>query len=407
MHRVRQSLPYFELFGYQATVLAVLPEYVEMSQDVLLEKTIPNHIPVHKVTAYSTKYTRLFSLGNLGIRSFYQLYKKGNELLKSGDFDLVYFSTTAFSSMPLGPLWKRKFGVPFIIDMQDPWRNDYYLTVPKAEQPPKFWFAHRLNTWLESITIPKMDGLLSVSKGYVQMLNDRYPATSSIPSKVLTFGAAVRDYELLSNINIASSIELDSSKINIVYVGRGGHDMKESISLVFRTYKNLLDNHQILKECHFWFIGTSPTPDGEAKKAIELIANHYGMASNVTEISNRKPYFEVLSILQKSDIILIPGSKDENYTASKLYPNILAKKPLLCVVHSNSSMVTIVKDLNAGELVLFDKENAEEHCAKVLSDILGRIPFVPKTDWTKFDTFTAKHMTKEQCDFFDLVISKS
>lgn len=406
MHRVRQSLPYFEMFGYKAIVLAVLPEYVEMPRDQLLEKTVPTDIIIHKVKACSTKYTRIFSLGNLGIRSFYQLYKKGNELLKAGDFDLIYFSTTAFSCMPLGRLWKRKFNVPYVIDMQDPWRNDYYLTVPKSEQPPKFWFAHRLNTLLEAYTIPKMDGLISVSKGYVKMLNDRYPTTTSTPSKILTFGAAVRDYELLSKINIAPSITLNDSKTNIVYIGRGGHDMKESISLVFRTYENLLNTRKNLKPCHFWFIGTKSIPEGEGKKTIEKIAKHYGVASNVTEISDRKPYFEVLSLLQKSDIILIPGSSDKNYTASKLYPNILAKKPLLCVVHSNSSMVNIVNDLNAGEVVLFDQENAEEQCAKVFNDLLERVPFIPETDWSKFETFTAKYMTKEQCDFFDLVLSK-
>lgn len=183
MHRVRQSLPYFERHGYQPTVLAVLPEYVEMSQDLHLEKTIPNNIPVHKVTAYSTKYTRIFSLGNIGIRAFYQLYKKGNELLETGNFDLIYFSTAAFSCIPLGVLWKKKYKIPFVIDMQDPWRNDYYLTVPKSERPPKFWFAHRLNTRLEAYTIPKMDGLISVSKGYVQMLNERYPNSKELPTR--------------------------------------------------------------------------------------------------------------------------------------------------------------------------------------------------------------------------------
>ena len=407
MHRVRQSLPYFEMFGYHATVLAVLPEYVEMSQDLHLEKTIPNNIPVHKVTAYSTKYTRLFSLGNLGIRSFYQLYKKGNKLLKSGDFDLIYFSTTAFASMPLGPLWKRKYKIPFIIDMQDPWRNDYYLTVPKSEQPPKFWFAHRLNKRLEAFTIPKVDGIISVSKGYIEMLHDRYPTIKKVPSKKLTFGACVRDFELLSKIDVSSTIVFDTSKINIVYIGRGGHDMKESISVVFQGFKKLLDSNDKFKNCHFWFIGTSSAPVGKGIKTIETIAKQFQVESNVTEITDRKPYFEVLSLLHKSDIILIPGSNDRHYTASKLYPNILAKKPLLSVIHSSSSMINIIKELNAGKIVLFDKKNADDQFAQILMELINRIPFETNTHWKKFESFTAKSMTKEQCDFFNLVISKS
>ncbi|HNQ26600.1 MAG TPA: glycosyltransferase [Aquaticitalea sp.] len=404
MHRVRQSLPYFEQFGYKPTVLAVVPEFVDMPKDPLLEITIPDTVEIHRVKACPLKLTRWFGLGNLGIRAFYQLYKQGNKLLKAEKYDLVYFSTTVFASMPLGRLWKRKFKVPYVVDMHDPWRNDYYLTVPKQERPPKFWFAHRLNTLLEAYTIPKMDGMISVSKGYVQMLADRYPSIKDKPSKVLTFGATVRDFELLSKMNLPSSIVFDPTKINIVYVGRGGHDLKDSISLVFRTFKKLLDTNDTFQRCHFWFIGTSSVSEENDIKPIWSLAGQYGLAQYVTEVVHRRPYFEALSLLQKADIIFVPSSNDMNYTASKIYPNILAKKPLLCVSHSNSSMGDIIKELHAGEVVHFDQPDAETHCLKMLSDLMVRIPFEPDTDWKKFETFTAKAMTKAQCDFFQTVI---
>ena len=97
IHRVRQSLPYFKQFGWEPTVLCVAPEYVEMAMDDNLEKSIPKDIEIQKVMAYSTKYTRKFGLGNLGIRAFWQLYKEGHRLLKAEQFDLVYFSTTVFT----------------------------------------------------------------------------------------------------------------------------------------------------------------------------------------------------------------------------------------------------------------------------------------------------------------------
>jgi len=407
MHRVRQSLPYFEAFGYQPTVLTVMPKYVEMFQDHFLEQTIPNHVKVYKVPAYPIKYTRMLQLGNLGIRAFYQLYKKGCELLKTQNFDLVYFSTTTFSCMPLGRIWKRKFRVPYVIDMQDPWRNDYYLNVPKSEKPPKFWFAHRLNTLLEAYTIPKMDGLISVSEGYVDMLNKRYPITKSIPFKVLTFGAAEKDFEMLEDLDIQHTVNFDKTKTNIVYIGRGGYDMKDSVSTVFKGFKQLLESNQKAKDCHFWFIGTSPAPEGTGVKTIESIASKFEINDYVTEITDRKPYFEVLALLKSSDIILIPGSNDRHYTASKLYPNILAKKPLLCVAHSNSSMGKIVEDIKAGEVVMFDEDQAETLVKQRLNYLLDHIPFEPSIDWNKFRPYTAKNMTQEQCVFFDRVLLNS
>src|SRR5690606_24825274 len=148
------------------------------------------------------KYTRKLGLGNLGLRAFWQLYRKGNELIQQEKFDLIYFSTTVFASIPLGRLWKKKLKIRFLVDMQDPWRNAYYLTVPKEERPPKFWFAHNLNKTLEKFTIPEIDGLLAVSHGYIHTLKNRYPRIHNIPEKVLTFGAAKMDFDILPGLQL-------------------------------------------------------------------------------------------------------------------------------------------------------------------------------------------------------------
>ena len=406
MHRVRQSLPYFKKFGWQPTILTVFPDHVEMAQDENLQESIPETIPIHKVTAFSTRFTRKVGLGNLGLRAFWQLYKKGNKLFREEKFDLVYFSTTVFASMPLGRLWKEKHGVPFIIDMQDPWRNDFYLDVPKEEQPPKFWFAYRLDKALEGYTIPKADGLIAVSQGYITTLKKRYPSIQNTPSKVLTFGAAEEDFRVVSRLNLSPSVSLDDNKTNIVYVGRGGHDMQSSLSLIFEAFSSQLASNENFRNCKFWFIGTSYALDGEGQKTIEPIAKKFGVEDYIVEVTDRKPYFEVLSLLTKADVIFIPGSTDSNYTASKLYPNMLAKKPLLCVFHSSSSVVQIVQDLNAGRVVLFDRPTAKEDMAQALEETISTLPFVPATKWEKFKPFTAKEMTRSQCDFFDTVISR-
>ncbi|MFB9054531.1 hypothetical protein ACFFVB_15685 [Formosa undariae] len=405
MHRVRQSLPYFKDNGWEATVLYVSPEFVEMAKDPNLIKSIPTDVKCFGVEAFSTTYTRKLGLGNLGLRAFLQLYKKGNKLIKQEKFDLIYFSTTMFACMPLGRLWKKKFNIPFILDIQDPWRNDYYLTVPKEEQPPKFWFAYNLDKTLEKLTLPYADGLLAVSKGYIQTLKDRYPSIKNIPEKVLTFGAAEKDFDILPELNLPKNIKLDPEKLNFVYVGRGGSDMQISLNLLFTSFKEGLDTNSDFNRCKFWFIGTSYAPDGEGAKTIKPLADKIGVGDYVEEITDRKPYFEVLNLLKSSDAIIIPGSEDQNYTASKLYPNILAKKPLLCVFHSNSSVVSNVRILNAGKLVLFNETDAKEQCASALQELVNTLPYTPNTNWEAFKPFTAQAMTKQQTDFFNEVIN--
>src|SRR5262249_14511405 len=148
MQRARLSLPYFREFGWDPYVLAVAPSGNEVLEP-LLEATIPAGTEVTRVQALPAAFTRMFGVGNLAIRALPALYAAGCRLIAEHDIDLVFFSTTSFLSMPLGRLWKRKFGVPFVLDFQDPWLSDYYETRPGAVPPPKYALARRLHGVLE------------------------------------------------------------------------------------------------------------------------------------------------------------------------------------------------------------------------------------------------------------------
>ena len=109
MQRVRQSLPYFQKYNWQPVVLTVDEQFVEAySMDPLLLLSFPENIEVHKVKALRSSITRKFGMGSLSMRSYFFIKRKGDELLASRHFDLVYFSTTAFQVMALGPGWKKK-----------------------------------------------------------------------------------------------------------------------------------------------------------------------------------------------------------------------------------------------------------------------------------------------------------
>ena len=53
MHRVRQSLVYFPEMGWEATVVAVEPEFVEMSQDPLLMESLPETSAIKRIRAFN------------------------------------------------------------------------------------------------------------------------------------------------------------------------------------------------------------------------------------------------------------------------------------------------------------------------------------------------------------------
>lgn len=410
MHRVRQSLKYFQEMGWQPTVVAVEPEFVEMGQDPILTQTLPDNAEIIRIKAWNPGKTRKFGLGNLGYRSLKFYCQTCNPLIRKNRYDLIYFSTTAFPVMTLGRYWKRKFGIPFIIDMQDPWRNDFYLDKPPHERPPKFMLAYTMDKYMEAWTMKKVDGIISVSAGYPKTLMERYSNITPEMCTVIPFGGASIDFEVLEKARLQNPLfSSDGKTINFAYIGRGGHDMALAVSGIFAAMQQGLKAFpELFSRIRLYFVGTSYAADGLGQKTIQPVAEKYGVGNQVTEITDRLPYFTALQVLKDADILIIPGSTDTNYTASKLYPYILAKKPLIAVFNENSSVVEILGKTRAGDCVTFRNEDPPEMLGqKVMNKIheyLRKIPFIPATNWEEFEPYSAREAARKQVEFFHKII---
>lgn len=409
MHRVRQSLRYFPEMGWQATVVAVQPSFVEMSEDPLLIETIPAEAEIIRIRAFHPRTTRRFGLGNLGYRSLWFYLRTCNRLIRERKFDLIYFSTTAFPVMVLGRYWKWKFGIPFVIDMQDPWRNDFYLDKPAHERPPKFIMAWTMDKYMEAWTMKKVDGIISVSAGYPAMLMERYPEIRPAMCTVIPFGGASIDFEVLEKARVKNPLFTPSSgTIHLAYIGRGGHDMALAAGAIFSAVREGLQRQPgLFGKLRFFFVGTSYAADGQGQKTIQPVAEKFGVGSMVTEITDRLPYFTALQVLRDADMLIVPGSTDTSYTASKLYPYILAHRPLLAVFNEQSSVVNILSETSAGVCVTFRNEESPDTIGTrvfdALNGLLERIPFAPDTHWDAFEPYTAREATRRQVTFFDKI----
>jgi hypothetical protein len=239
MHRIRQSLPYYRDWDWETTVAAVEPSYVEGSRDALLEQSIPADTRIIRIKAFDTKWTRKFGLGSLALRSLWFYWKTVNRLLRREHFDLIFFSTTQFPLLILGNYWKKRFGIPYVIDMQDPWYNDYYETHPWVKRPPKYWFASRLNKYLEPIAMRHVSALIAVSDAYNKTLRERYPHIQSGQCHTITFGAAERDFQIVQASGVQQQIFSPSSDhVNIVYAGIANSSMQQALQILMGGLKS-------------------------------------------------------------------------------------------------------------------------------------------------------------------------
>lgn len=379
-------------------------DQVEVACDDSLLQTIPADVPVHYVGAVPAKLTRLVGLGNLGLRSWFALRNAVSNYISSNQVDLIYFTTTVFSAIAHGPFWKKLSGAPFVVDLQDPWRNDYYLRLPMAQRPSKFWFDYAQKKYLEARSMPYADGIISVSDAYIETMRERYPRLRDAHAITVPFSAAADDFVLARKL---PSKAIRDGLIRMLYIGRGGGDMKQALEALFGAVARILQVEPALaKRLRLNFIGTSYALYRGAQTILP-VAEQFGVAQFVSETPDRMPYFEALRSLLDADMILIPGSDDATYTASKIFPYIFAARPLLAILHEQSSAARILSESKAGEVVTFSeaaiqRETVSETFAALMR-LLNALPFEPQTDWTKLEPYSAQEMTRRCCDLFDRI----
>jgi hypothetical protein len=408
MHRVRMSLPHFNEFGWEAEVVCVDEKYSEMVKDNLLLKSLPQDLVVYRVKALAKSWTSKLGLGSLAIRSLWFFKKEVDKIIGQKGYDLIYFSTTQFPVCILGAYWNRKFNIPYVIDMQDPWHSDYYQNKPKDQRPKKYWFSYRLNKLLEPIAMKRAGGLISVSERYLEALKNRYPVLNDVPAATIPFGASELDLEIAKEANSSDVIRFKPGEINVVYLGRGGMDMYEALSLLFKAInKGLKQQPEKFKRLHLYFVGTSYASAGKGRPTILPLAEEYSLSESVTEFTDRLPFYNGLKLLQSSDILLVTGSDDPQYTASKLYPYIQSGKAIIAILHESSNAVTIIKSCFPEEPV-FTFPAADE---KTVDGIFQYIEFLidhsdhkPRLQNSAFEQFTAREMTRKQIQLFNKVI---
>jgi glycosyltransferase involved in cell wall biosynthesis len=411
MQRVRAVLPYMANAGWRCEVLAVAPEHVASPQDPWLAAGLPADVPVHRVAAMGLQWRRVPALGTLTYRALGAMRRAGNRLLRERNFDLVYFSTAQFGTHTLGPLWRERFCVPFVMDYQDPWVSDYYRLHPDVNPPggrTKYAVASYFARRNEPYVLSACNGITAVTADYPRQLCLRYPVIMrDMPTLVAPLPGDEGDFRRIRKDEAVTQSYFVPSpdRVNWVYVGVVGKIMQRSLRAFFQALSSSVREHAWMRErLRLHFIGTSYAPEGTGIKSVEPLAREYGVNDLVQELTNRIPYSVAMRCLLDADALIVPGSDDPAYTASKIYPYLLARKPLLAMFHEASSVVELIQKVGGGEMVSFSSDEATESIAqRIRSQWFApqRFASAQSLNDDAFMPFTASSQAQQLARFFD------
>ncbi len=415
MQRARMSLPHYRNYGWDPIVLTVDQADQDCAREEALLSTIPNHIAIHHCGAFSQKWTRLLGIHNLGLRSWLFFFFVGRRLILRKKIDLVFITNTQFVTFSLGRIWKFLLGVPYVIDLQDPWRTDYYERA-NSRRPPGGWkyqFA-RLQAWLlEGWSFRRMSGFIAVSQHYLDDLRKRYKWFKDIPSDIIRFGASETDLEIARNQPPSPSVSAaEPGILRFIYTGASGPITPHSLRVLFGGLNKFrtLDPEGAAR-LRFEFLGTSYAPPDQSKATVIPIAEQFDVANQVIEVPHRLGHLECLQIQASADVLLMLGSSDLAYSPSKLYPYYLSNRPMLAVVFRRSYLEFLLQDLACSTLVSFEDDmpmdNAHDQLCTFFANALAGFPegtLPPRNDKFFQNEYLASSLTRRQCALFNAAV---
>ncbi|MES2697017.1 MAG: hypothetical protein V4773_26370 [Verrucomicrobiota bacterium] len=409
MQRVRLALPHLRAAGWEPTVLAVAPDYIEGGvRDPLLEATYPADVRVVRVRGILPGRTRWAGVGNLWWRCGRALADAGAQLLGAEKFDLVFFSTTQFPAFTLGPKWRSRFGVPFVVDYQDPWVTDYYERT--GTRPPGGWLKFALSQWTAKREEPRVlrasSGAVSVSDSYPEMLSRLYPWYDPRRVRLLPFGASGIDFDVAASHRPAAPlVDFNDGNLHHIYTGRSGPDMVESLTMLFRGFARFrAAQPELARRMRFHFIGTGYAPPPMGEDTVLPVAKAEGVAEHVREHRYRVPYFDTLYYMRHAHALLAVGSNDATYSASKIFSCVLARRPLLLIFHAQSLVLKFAHEVNAGLALSFTSAaDIDRVAATVERDWFAARNYEKVSAWHEaaFRPYSAASMTARLVEVFE------
>lgn len=406
VHRARLTANGLIKLGYSVTVLAVSPEFYEEEPDYDLKQTVDAGIEVEYVNA--RKITRPRIIGDIGLRAFSQLRKRAESLIQKSSYDFLWIPIPSFYTALLGRQLNSATGIPYGIDYIDPWVRDISTR--------KDWRHHLSNLLakiLEPWAVQKATLISGVSYEYYRPVLERYfkPKSNDLttyrPKDVaFPYGFDPQDHEIkLDNLEYPWSKQ-NSDITPWIYAGAFLPNSRLFVQLLFSVIAEIREERKWDNRIKLFFIGTGNYPG----KSIEEYADEAGIPDLVIEVRTRYPFLHILNFLSAADTVMVIGSTEKHYTASKVYQSILSKRPVFAMMHEESSAVKVLEETNADWYLVRYHENLEsnEFRERIRSILISRVNGSDNwsPDYNQLEKYSAKEGARKLVNAIEIVLGE-
>jgi hypothetical protein len=220
-----------------------------------------------------------------------------------------------------------------------------------------------LSQRLEPRVVRAADALTAVSARTYEDVLDRVPDAQPRACAAIPLGFDVRDLEALARAPRPNPcFDERDGLVHVCYVGTvlpKGLDVLDAVLRGLATLRTLSPSHYGRLRLHF--IGTSNQRTATAELRVLPLARALGVDAVVTERAPRLDYLDALNVQTRAQAVLLMGSTEPHYTPSKVFPALLARRPIVAVYHSASSVVDVLTKPGVdAQVITFDAQRPPE-----------------------------------------------
>jgi glycosyltransferase involved in cell wall biosynthesis len=313
--------------------------------------------------------------------------RKGLEIIKEEDIDLIYSTSPPASSHLAAAHLKRKTGLPWVADFRDAWLSD----------PDR---NNNLHNRIRSATVEKLqerwvvenaDRIITVSEPIKEDLLNRYPSLRAENVIIIENGFDPIDFRDLDKKSL--------NKFTFTITGSFSKQHRDPAPLIDGVQELLKEQAQLIQEFQILLVGPYKSEQAD-------LVSRYGL-KDVVHFIGPVSYKESLTYQISSDVNVFlyvgPSDRRSNQMMSgKLFEYLGAGKPILVITNPDTSAAQLVKNIKVGEAV---NPHDPQEIAKALSGFIKRKG--EKLNLTEeLLPYQRSFLTKKLAESFDTLCNK-
>ncbi len=371
--RVTKFVKYLLEFGWKPVVLTVREDsYPENSWfDNSLKQEIPEGVQVYRTKVWESKL-----INDVSIRWLPFLTWSIPKIIRLERPRVVYLTGGPFYSLIAGPFIKLLYGLPYVIDLRDPWK------LARLGQPLKGMkarFGRFLIGVIEPIIIRFANKVICVSESMREEYQNAY--RSHLPDKfvVITNGYDAQDFEGAEPVSFPS--------FTIVYTGKFcTREAFRNPTAFFNALRILRERSRQIKFVHV----------GLKEEVVLNLAKKIGV-DDLVDFVGPCPYLETLKYTKGANALLLIAGGQRTEQTTKIFDYLASEKPILALAKRDGEIARILKEVpNA---MIIDDDNPQT-IAQAIDDVYSGKSLVGKTTDIK-RKYTRRELAKQLAKLLD------